>query len=117
MTDQPMTATITPEKIERIELMLYEIGGGKTWGYDRGTARRDAEYILTILAGDETKPKGVTVTMPAEMSDAYVALQRAVDDAMHPREIDGSVLYDYPYPHGRSNIAAACLSVKKTNEQ
>lgn len=60
-----------------------------------------------------------TATIPMDLLEKYVALQRAVDDAMHPREAAGAVAYDYPYPHSRMNIAAASLAINEltNNEQ
>lgn len=56
-----------------------------------------------------------TATIPMPLLEAYVALQRAVEDAMAPQENGADVDYLWPSTDEVTPIAKASLAISKLN--
>ena len=66
-----------------------------------------------LVEAKDQRTNGVTITMPAELWDAHVALQRTVDDGLEPDYSRGEVACSIPEMFELYAIADACLAVKQ----
>lgn len=118
-----------PKKTDEELVEMMSSVGWKSEGHDglyedvpdwkRNEYRRAMRAALAVVREAGASPNGVTVTMPADLSDAYVALQRAVEDSICT-DGNGDFLRTLlpPYPESKA-IVIASLAVKKqlNNEQ